>query len=144
MSRILYTTIDQVRAKLPQDFVIEALDDDGDGIIDDAVWEAVAGDAADQVDARLGQRYTVPFSLEDLPATAKTASLIFVCETLFQRRGHGTEEDNPFLIQARNARMELGKIGAGEKPLTATAKRPTPSVAFFKEPARTNSGSLST
>lgn len=146
MSRVVYTTIDQVKAKLPQTFVVESLDDDRDGLLDDEVWTAVAEEAADQVDARLGQRYAVPFDLTDLPAPAKSASLLFVLETLYLRRGYGTEENNPFLNSARAARKELEMIGKGEKQLTPTAARPRPSVAVFTEPARTSSanGNLST
>lgn len=146
MSRVVYTTLDQVQAKLPMDFIIEALDDDKDGQIDAEVWDLVAADAADQVDARLGQRYATPFSLDALPAPAKSASLLFVLETLYQRRGYGTTENNPFLASARAARTELEAIGSGDKQLTPTAQRPRPSVAVFREPARTTSsqGSLAT
>lgn len=146
MSRPVYTTIDQVKAKLPQTFLVEALDDDRDGMIDEDVWSAVAEEAADQVDARLGQRYATPFDLLALPAPAKSASLLFCLETLYLRRGYGTEESNPFLASARAARKELEAIGAGDKALSPTAEKPRPSVAVFGEPAKTTSasGSLST
>lgn len=141
MPRVVYTTLDQVQAKLPYDFIVEALDDDKDGLADDAVWDLVAADAADQVDARLGQRYATPFTTDNLPAPAKSASLLFVLETLYQRRGYGTQENNPFLLSARAARAELEKIGSGEKQMSPTAQRPRPSVAVFTEPARTTSAS---
>jgi hypothetical protein len=146
MPRVLYTTLDQVQAKLPMDFITEALDDDKDGMVDTTVWDLVAADAAEQVDGRLGMRYATPFDPATLPATAKSASLLFVLETLYQRRGFGTEETNPFLTAARAARKELEAIGNGEKPLMPTAQRPRPSVAVFTEPARTTSshGSLAT
>lgn len=145
MSRPVYTTLEQVKAKLPLDFIIEALDDDKDGMIDSEVWEAVAADAADAVDGRIGQRYPTPLT-GDIPAIARSASLLFVLETLYQRRGFGSTENNPFLDSARAARAELSKIGAGDIPLTPTAQKPRPSVAVFREPARTTSahGSLST
>lgn len=145
MPRIHYTTLDQVQAKLPMDFIIEALDDDKDGQVDAAVWDLVADDAADQVDARLGQRYATPFALDALPAPAKSASLLFVLETLYQRRGYGTLENNPFLASARAARTELEAIGKGDKQLTPQAQRPRPSVAVYGEKSRTTSaaGSIS-
>lgn len=144
MPRAGYTTLDQVKAKLPHDFIIEALDDDKDGVIDDGVWELVTADAADQVDARLGMRYATP--LDPLPAVAAAASLLFVLETLYQRRGYGSEENNPFLASARAARRELSEIGAGKTPLTPETQRPKKSVAVFTEAARTSSsnGNLST
>lgn len=145
MPRTGYTTLDQVQAKLPLDFITDALDDDKDGMADDAVWQLVAADAADQVDERLGKRYTVPFAPDSLPPAARSASLLFVLETLYQRRGFGTPETNPFLASARAARAELEKIGNGASPLTTTAQRPRPSVAVFSEPARSTSahGNLS-
>ena len=141
MPRPVYTTLDQVKAKLPYDFIVEALDDDKDGIIDDGVWTAVSEDAADQVDARLGKRYAVPFNPELLEPIVKSSSLMFVLETLYQRRGFGTEEKNPFLASARAARTELNQIGDGKVPLTPEATKPRPSVAVFTEPARTSSAS---
>jgi phage gp36-like protein len=141
MPRPVYTTLAQIAAKLPADFILQALDDDKDGIIDPAVWQAVAEDAADQVDDRLGQRYPVPFDPENLSAKVRAASLMFVLETLHIRRGLGTEETNPFLNSARAARKELSAIGSGEVPLSPEAKRPHKSVATVTEPARTSSAS---
>lgn len=145
MPRPVYTTLAQVKAKLPYDFIVEALDDDKDGLLDDEVWLAVSEDAADQVDARLGKRYTVPFDPAALEPIVKASSLLFVLETLYQRRGYGTEENNPFLVSARAARKELNQIGDGEVPLTPEAKKPRQSVVTITEPARTSSalGNLS-
>lgn len=145
MSRPVYTTLAQVKAKLPYDFIVEALDDNKDGMMDDEVWTAVAADAADQVDARLGMRYTTPLDPAALPAVANAASLLFVLETLYQRRGYGTEETNPFLVSARAASKELAAIGNGDTPLTPQAQKPRQSVCAISEPARTSSahGNLS-
>lgn len=145
MSRSTYTTLDQIKAKLPHDFVVEALDDDGDGELDEAVLTLVLEDAATQVDARLGQRYAVPFDTADLPAIVTSASLTFVLETLYLRRGHGTEEKNPFLAAANQTRKKLEEIGMGKGQLTPEAQRPKKSVAVFTEPSKTTSanGNLS-
>lgn len=145
MSRPTYTTLAQIKAKLPHEFVVEALDDDKDGVMDEDVLAAVLEDAASQVDARLGQRYAVPFDPDDLPAIVSSSSLMFVLETLYQRRGYGTEENNPFLASARAARRKLEEIGMGTGQLTPGAQRPRPSVAVFGEPSKTTSanGNLS-
>lgn len=139
MPRVFYTSLDQVKAKLPMSFIVEALDDNADGVLDLEVWEAVAGDAADQVDGRLGMRYAVPFDPDALEPIVKSSSLMFVLETLYQRRGFGTEETNPFLVGARAARKELSDIGAGTVPLTPEKQRPRRSVSAVTEPARTSS-----
>lgn len=139
MPRVVYTTLAQVKAKLPNDFIIEALDDDKDGILDEDVWTAVAEDAANQVDGRLGKRYQVPFNPDALEPIIVSSSLMFVLETLYQRRGLGSEETNPFLASARAARKELTDIGNGDTPLTPTAAKPRQSVMVVSEPARTSS-----
>jgi hypothetical protein len=145
MSRPVYTTLDQVKAKLPIEFITQALDDDGDAVIDADVWTAVAEEAADQVDERLGMRYAVPFDPANLSAKVRSSSLMFVLETLYLRRGFGTEETNPFLNSARAARKELTAIGNGDMPLTPEAERPRKSVSTVTEPARSSSkaGNLS-
>lgn len=145
MSRPVYTTLAQVKAKLPLAFITEALDDDADGVIDEDVWTQVTEDAADQVDARLGKRYAVPFNPENLEAIVSDASKLFVLETLYLRRGFGTEENNPFKKSADTMRNELRDIGNGKGQLTPEAVRPKKSVAVFTEPAKTTSsaGNLS-
>ena len=143
MSRPVYTTLDQVKAKLPLAFITEALDDDRDGEIDEEVWVQVAEDAADQVDARLGKRYAVPFDPENLEAIVSDASKLFILETLYLRRGYGTEENNPFLKAANTMRNELRDIGNGKGQLTPEAVKPKKSVAVFTEPSRTHSNNLS-
>lgn len=141
MSRVVYTTFSQIKAKLPHDFVVEALDDDKDGEIDQDVLDLVLETAADEVDSRLGQRYAVPFDPADLPAIVSSASLVLVLETLYVRRGFGNAENNPFFTNAAETRRKLDKIGNGEGQLTPTAQRPRPSVAVFGEPAKTTSSS---
>ena len=137
--RVTYTTLAEVKAKLPYDFIIEALDDDKDGLMDEDVLTAVLEDAANQVDARLGKRYSVPFNPAALEPIISSSSLMFVLETLYQRRGYGTEENNPFLASARAARAELNEIGNGAVPLTPVAQKPRQSISIVTEPARTSS-----
>jgi len=139
MPRPVYTLIEQVKAKLPYDFIVSALDDDKDGLIDSDVWTAVAEEAADQVDQRLGRRYAVPFDPQSLEPIVRSSALLFVLETLYLRRGFGSEETNPFLVSARAARKDLTDIGNGDSPLTPTAQKPRRSVAVIAEPARTSS-----
>ena len=149
MARVTYTTLDQVKSKLPHDFVTDALDDNKDGMIDTEVWQSVAEDAAQQVDARLGKRYAVPFDPKKIEAVVADASLIFILETLYLRRGYGIgygeHANNPFISKADAARKELAAIGNGDTPLTPSAQQPQPSAMTFTDPARTSSrhGSIS-
>lgn len=138
-----YTSLSQVFAKLPEQFVIEALDDDRDGELDEDVWEAVADGASREVDGFLAMKYSVPFT-GDLPAVVVTASLYFVMETLYDRRSF-TGEKNPYMARAEAERKKLRDIGNGDLPLMPTIVKKTPSVSVVAEQAKTSSafGSLS-
>lgn len=138
-----YTSLDQVHAKLPAQFVREALDDDLDGFADEAVWTAVSEGAAREVDGFLGMKYTVPFTAP-LPAIIVTAALYLVMETLYDRRGL-TGEKNPYFERAEAERKKLRAIGNGEMPLTPNIVKQNRTVAAVTERARTSSasGSLS-
>lgn len=139
-----YTTQAEVSAKLPAQFLLEALDDDRDGEIDADVWEAVANGAAREVDGFLGMRFAVPFT-GDIPAVVVTASLYLVMETLYERRGYSGEK-NPYTERAEMERKKLRDIGGGKLPLTPEIVKATRSVSAITEPARTSSasGNLST
>lgn len=147
MSRVLYFTRTEIAAKVPARIMLEALDDDGDGVIDEAVWDEVAASACNEVDAPLGQRYAVPFSAApDYPVLVVAAAILFCCEALYLRRGFGDAKTNPFITRADAMRQKLDDIAAGRSALTPTAIRPRPSVSAVTEPARTSSaaGNLST
>lgn len=139
MPRPVYTTLDQVTTKLPYQFVVEALDDESSGTMNEETWQLVAEDAADQVDSRLGKRYAVPFDPAALEPVVRTAALMFCLETLYLRRGFGTAENNPYMTSAVAARAELDRIGNGDTPLTPAARKPLASVMVISEPARTSS-----
>lgn len=140
MPRPLYITLSEVKAKLPADLVLEALDDNADGQIDSPVWDSIAEAACNEVDASVGQRYTTPFAaLPDTPVLIRTAALLFVCEMLYLRRGKGDKDTNPFLARADAMRQKLDLVADGKQPLTPTTERPRQSVSVITEPARTSS-----
>jgi len=134
----MYFTQDDIAAEMPPEFLLEALDDDADGVIDAGLWDKVVASASRKVDAALGQRFTVPFT-GTIPALVKEAAIVFCLETLYRRRGFGEEETNPWITLANSVRKKLTRIGNGEEPLTPTVKKPTPSVSTVTEPARTTS-----
>jgi len=139
MPRITYTSIDQIKSKLPFDFMVDSLDDNRDGMIDDDVWQAVAEDAAVTIDGQLGQRYAVPFDISDLPAIVRDASKTLILETLYIRRGYADREKNPFRDAADRIRKTLAAIGNGDIPLTPDSIKPLPSVMAITGQARTAS-----
>ncbi|MEI6606034.1 MAG: phage protein Gp36 family protein [Verrucomicrobiota bacterium] len=147
MARPLYFTLDEISAKVPAALLLEALDDNADGQIDQPVWAKVAAASCNEVDGILGQSYSVPFAAApDTPALVAAAARLFCWETLYLRRGKGDKDTNPFLTLADAMRAKLDAIVAGKEPLTPSSIRPSPSVTAVTEPARTSShfGNLST
>lgn len=142
MPRPAYFTLDDVTAKVPLADVVKALDDDGDGVMDDAAWTACVAAACNEVDGTLGQRYDIPFAAEpDTPTLVHQAALLFFWELLYLRRGFGKQEDNPWIAKADKMRTKLDAVAAGEVPLTPTAIRPKPSVSAVTESARSTPAS---
>lgn len=133
----MYVELSDLEAEIPPTFLTEALDDDGDGVID--AWTTVQASACRAVDAALGGRFAVPFP-EPYPNVVKEAAVIFAAEKCYTRRGHHDKE-NPFTARADALRRDLRAIGGGEQPLSPTIERQKPSVSIITEPARTHSAS---
>ena len=130
-----YTIQAEIEPLLPAAELVQALDDDNDGLIDDGLWDSIAAAAAAAVDGKLGQRYATPFA-EPLPAVVKEASKTFVMEMLFARRGVDAEK-NPWTKRATEMRATLTYIATGDQPLAPEQTRPRPSVNVISEPSRT-------
>lgn len=134
-----YHTRASVAGSIPPDFLLEALDDDRDGIEDAGLYDVIAENASNEVDAFLGARIAVPMAT---PAPiAVQASRVFCLETLYARRGYSEKTDppNPWAVQAKALRERLGRIASGEEPLEADRSE-APIVAVY-EPSRTTSAS---
>ena len=131
MSYILQSDLE---GAVPPDFLVQALDDNRDGVID--AWDAVSAQACEAVDGVLGIRFAVPFS--PAPAVVKRAARVFALELVYLRRGV-KGDDNPWTAQADDIRKQLKAIAAGEMPLGPTINRQQPSVSVVTEPARTSS-----
>jgi phage gp36-like protein len=139
-----YVELNDIISKLPMNFIIEALDDDGDGVVDDDVWSAIANDIDDEIDGYLGTRYTVPFS--PVPRIIYSMARVFALDALYRRRGFFTQEHNPYHDLAIEERKTLKRLAMGEEQLfpgSNTTKRQ--SVIVISEPSRTHSkhGNLS-
>lgn len=135
-----YVTLDSLRALLPAQHILEALDDDNDGAEDDGVWDTIAAAAQEGVDGLLSGRFAVPFSAP-VPALVLQAAKIFAAEIIYQRRGVEADK-NPWTSQAKALRLRLTELGDSNAP----APTDFPGVAkaaavIIGETARTFSGS---
>ena len=107
-----------LKGKVPDDLLLQALDDNADGVADDGVWDAISGDVDRAIDGRLEGRYSVPLAAP-LPAVVTEAATVIACEAVYMRRGL-SGDNNPWTKQADAFRKRLEAIGAGELPLNAT------------------------
>lgn len=129
-----YTTREAITASIPPQFLVEALDDDGDGLEDAGLFDEVMAAACGDVDAYLAQRFTVPLT-EPAPAIVKTAAEVFTLEKLYLRRGYAGER-NPWTERADELRRRLQAIGDGEAALEVTLGPAKPSAVLIGEKSR--------
>jgi phage gp36-like protein len=139
-----YVTMADITGMIPGPFLVEGLDDDGDGQADPAVWTQVAADVRQAIDGVLGARFEVPFA-NPLPAVVVNAAKIFAAEQIYTRRGRTDANGkliNPFTKQADAIRKQLATIASGDEPLDPSKARAKASVSVITEPARTTSKKL--
>lgn len=120
--------------------LIEALDDDNDGKLDDGVVDRLLQRASDAVDAFLAGRYVVPLS--PVPKLASEAALVFACEILFNRRRQGADEKNPYTGRANDFRQQLKRIADREQSLDARERPAFAPGAIIATPSATQGSSL--
>jgi len=132
-----YVTQDDLIGMIPEEEVVRALDDDGDGVVDNDVWLAVAEGVSSDIDGRLGALYSVPFT-GTIPALVTLAARILAAEALYARRGIG-EDANPWKKQADAIRARLDRVGTGKEPLDRNVAQERPPVVAITEASKTYS-----
>lgn len=102
-------TLADIIPYIPRAHIAEALDDAGAGTgeIDASLLETIAQAAASRAANCFGG--TVP---EAHTGEARDAQIIFVCETLLDRRGF-SDRQNPFAAKARDWEKRLRAIAGG-------------------------------
>jgi phage gp36-like protein len=123
-----YLSLIDLDGSIPAQFLLQALDDDNDQVIDAAVWTKVLAAAEEEVDSFLEGRFTLP--LTTVPKLMKQATQAFVCELLYRRRGT-PDETNPWKKQADGLRKRLAQVQAGDLKLSAAPD----SDAIMPDPA---------
>lgn len=127
----MYVTQDQLKGLIPDEFLLQALDDDADGVADPGVWDSIVAAVSTEIDGMLAMKYPLPFP-EPIPAVVKAAALTLTLWSLYTRRGI-TDVKNPWDTQAKSVRARLVAIGKGIDPLTPTSIDAQQSVAITED-----------
>lgn len=112
-----YVNRSWVETKVPSQHLLEALDDDGDGVEDDGLFDKLAESVSGDVDSIIGADATVGAALRT------SAANIFFCATIYKRRGVG-DAANPWAGDATKMTKKLEAIATGEQRIEPT---PAPS-----------------
>lgn len=123
-----------VESKIPPATIVEALDDDNDGIEDYELWDKLAATIDNDIDGALSQRYPLPLAAP--PAYLRAGACVLACETLFQRRGIAADQ-NPFTSAANKFRAKLDALSTGKESLIVGAAPAKPPISIITEPAGT-------
>lgn len=91
--------------------IVDALDDNKDGVADEAAWTQVQASAAERVTNAFGGATPAAYA-----SPAAYALKVFILEILFRRRGFA-DKGNPFTSQAIAAEKRLTNLSSGaERP----------------------------
>ena len=108
-------TIDDLMGDMPEHSIIAALDDDRDGIADEAVFNAALKSANDRAEAVFGG--TVP---ERYARAADYAVRVFLIDLLHRRHGD-SDEENPWARLAADEEARLKALASGTESIDATS-----------------------
>jgi phage gp36-like protein len=132
-----YVLIGDLDADLPPQFLVQALDDDNDGIADAGIWTKVLKSVSEEIDGILGQKFAVPFG-NPLPAIAVHAARQLAIAKLYQRRGI-EDKANPYAKAAADIREKLKAIAQGKEPLAPELQQSAPSVSIISDKSKLHS-----
>ena len=131
-----YLTESDLTAKIPPQTLLEALDDNGDGVADDDLLDSIIASAAGEIDGQLSGRHAVPFT-GDIAPRVKHACLIFVLEMLYERRGWTSENGrNPWSGKARDLRSQIKDVAMGTRPLFPASDKGAKNTSYIGEDSK--------
>ncbi|WP_395737419.1 phage protein Gp36 family protein [Prosthecobacter sp.] len=124
-----YLQLTDLNGQIPPQFIIQALDDDNDGVID--AWDAVREAVQSEIDAALEGRFVVPLTFSPMPRIINRAAVALACEMCYRRRGTADAE-NPWKGRADAFRKKLEAINMGDMKM---ASLPDTDAAVVDPPA---------
>lgn len=133
-----YVIQSDLDGKIPAQLLLQALDDNGDGLADDGVWDKIVVDVESAINSRLEGNYTIPLA-EPIPAIISEAAKVLAAEAVYLRRGLAGDQ-NPWVKQADAMRKRLEEIGSGDKPLKPDTAPQGPSGIVITETSRLTTG----
>jgi phage gp36-like protein len=92
-----YTTLASVQGKIPAADLLQALDDNGSGVLNLTVFNQIVSDVSAEIEGLLGGLYTVPFN--PVPPIVATGCLMRVCYEIY-RRALTPEEKNTYKAES--------------------------------------------
>jgi phage gp36-like protein len=135
-----YTTLEALRALIPEPFLTEGLDDDHDGVVD--AWPGVLASITIYIDGVLSVAYSTPF--DPVPKVVSMVALTLAAEAVFARRDIPADK-NPHTNNAKAMRDLLLRIAKGDVKLSAASPEAAPvesTAEVIMEPSRLGSRML--
>lgn len=108
-------TIEDLTGDMPEQKIIEALDDDGDGIADETAFRAVLASANERAAAIFGGEVPAQYSV-----AAGHSVRVFALDLLYRRRGVA-DEANPWSKLAEEEATRLRALASGTEAIDASS-----------------------
>ena len=134
-TRLLYFARADITGMIPAEFILQALDDNGDGVEDTGLWDTLAANACDEADAICSSMFTVPFVAPVPVLIAQTAQSIMAA-SLYRRRGI-EDQKNPYAKEAAEKCAKLTRIIQKKEPVPKDFPVSTATVSASTEPCKT-------
>lgn len=135
--RLLYFSRDDIEGMVPAAFILQALDDDGDGVEDAGMWDTVSKNACDEADAACSSMFTVPFA-EPVPVLVAQTAQSIMAASLYRRRAI-EDAKNPYAKEAAEKTSKLTRICQKEESVPKDFPVAVNSVSAITERAKTSS-----
>jgi len=110
-----YITQTSLHSDIAPEFLVQALDDDRDGVADAGVWDTLLTAVESEINGILDQAgVTLPLAAP-YPDAVVAATRYGALEKLWLRRGIAGDDRNPFAVRAREARKKLAEWAKEDK-----------------------------